>query len=89
MKKIVKLNESDLEKLVQKILKEEEGVEVSQTTQSKTDKIVNSQGFKGLVSALKSKGVDEQVESIMAILNQMDLKGNFGAKFKQALKTLG
>ena len=86
--KVIKLNESDLEKLVQKILKEEE-TEVSQTSQSKTDKIVNSQGFKGLVSALKSKGVDEQVEAIMAILNQMDLKGNFGAKFKQALKTLG
>lgn len=86
--KVIKLNESDLEKLVQKILKEEE-TEVSQTSQSKTDKIVNSQGFKGLVSTLKSKSVDEQVEVVMAILNQMDLKGNFGAKFKQALKTLG
>jgi hypothetical protein len=86
--KVVRLTESDLEKLVQRIIKEEE-TEVSQTTQSKTEKISNSQGFKSLVSTLKSKSVDEQVEAIMTILNQMDLKGNFGAKFKMALKQLG
>jgi phosphoribosyl-ATP pyrophosphohydrolase len=86
--RVVRLNESDLEKLVQKIIREEE-TEVSQTSQSKTDKISSSQGFKSLVSTLKSKSVEEQVEVVMAILNQMDLKGNFGAKFKQALKTLG
>jgi hypothetical protein len=90
MKKIVKLTEADLEKLVQRIIKEEgEETEISQTSQSKTEKIINSQGFKDLVGALKSKGVDEQVEVIMTLLKQMDLKGNFGAKFKQSLKTLG
>ena len=44
--------------------------------------------FSQLVKTIKSKNVDEQISVIMTLLKQMDLKGNFGAKFKEALKTL-
>jgi hypothetical protein len=90
MKKIVRLTESDLERLVQKIIKEEgEDVEMSQGLQTKTDRIMDLPAFEQLVKAIKSKNADQQVEVIMTLLKQMDLKGNFGIKFKQALKTLG
>lgn len=87
-KRIVKLTESDLESLVQKILKEEDG-EMSQGLERKTDKIIDMPAFNQLVKAIKSKNADEQVSVMMTLLKQMDLKGNFGVKFKQALKTLG
>jgi hypothetical protein len=87
-RRIVKLNESDLEKLVQKIIKEEE-TELSQGLERKTDRIMDLPAFEQLVKAIKSKNADQQVEVIMSLLKQMDLKGNFGIKFKQALKTLG
>jgi hypothetical protein len=87
-RRIVKLNESDLEKLVQKIIKEEE-TELSQGLERKTDRIMDLPAFEQLVKAIKSKNADQQVEVIMTLLKQMDLKGNFGIKFKQALKTLG
>jgi hypothetical protein len=87
-RRIVKLNESDLEKLVQKIIKEEE-TELSQGLERKTDRIMDLPAFEQLVKAIKPKNADQQVEVIMSLLKQMDLKGNFGIKFKQALKTLG
>jgi hypothetical protein len=87
-KRIVKLNESDLEKLVQRIIKEEEGTELSQGLEKKTDRIMDLPAFEQLVKAIKSKNADQQVEVIMTLLKQMDLKGNFGIKFKKALKTL-
>jgi hypothetical protein len=88
MKKVVKLTESDLERLVQKIIKEEE-TELSQGLERKTDRIIDLPAFEQLVKAIKSKNADQQVEVMMTLLKQMDLKGNFGIKFKQALKTLG
>jgi len=87
-KRVVKLNESDLERLVQRIIKEEE-TELSQGLERKTDRIIDLPAFEQLVKAIKSKNADQQVEVIMTLLKQMDLKGNFGIKFKQALKTLG
>ena len=87
-KKIVRLTESDLEKLVQRIIKEE-GTEMSQGLQTKTDRIMDLPAFGQLVKAIKSKNADQQVEVIMTLLKQMDLKGNFGMKFREALKTLG
>jgi hypothetical protein len=87
-KRVVKLNESDLERLVQKIIKEEE-TELSQGLERKTDRIIDLPAFEQLVKAIKSKNADQQVEVMMTLLKQMDLKGNFGIKFKQALKTLG
>ena len=86
--RVVRLNESDLEKLVQKIIREEEG-EMSQGLEKKTDKIIDMPAFNQLVKTIKSKNADEQVSVMMTLLKQMDLKGNFGVKFKQALKTLG
>jgi|LakMenE01Jun11ns_1017448.scaffolds.fasta_scaffold7792118_1 hypothetical protein len=91
MKKVIKLNEADLEKLVQKIIREEGeqgGQEMSQGSEAKTGKVLDSTVFNQLLTTLKSKSADEQVNIIMTLLKQMDLKGGFGVKFKQALKTL-
>jgi hypothetical protein len=87
MKKVIKLNEADLEKLVQKIIREE-GEEMSQGSEAKTGKVLDSTVFNQLLTTLKAKSADEQVNIIMTLLKQMDLKGGFGVKFKQALKTL-
>ena len=87
MKKVIKLNEADLEKLVQKIIREE-GEEMSQGSEAKTGKVLDSTVFNQLLTTLKAKSADEQVNIIMTLLKQMDLKGGFGMKFKQALKTL-
>lgn len=92
-KKVIKLTESDLERLVQRIIKEEgeQGgdTELNKGLERKTDRIIDLPAFEQLVKAIKSKNADQQVEVIMTMLKQMDLKGNFGVKFKQALKTLG
>ena len=48
MKKVIKLNESDVERLVKKIIREEEGSEMSSGVQKKTDKIVDLPVFSQL-----------------------------------------
>ena len=86
-KRIIKLTESDLENLVQKIIKEEG--EMSQGVEKKTGKIIELPVFSQLTKAIKSKTVDEQVEVFMTLLGQMDLKGNFGIKLKKAMQQKG
>jgi hypothetical protein len=86
-KRVVKLTESDLEKLVQRIIKEDEGM--STGVQKKTEKIVDLPMFGQLTKAIKSKNVDEQVNVFMTLLGQMDLKGNFGIKLKKAMQEKG
>ena len=86
-KRIIKLTESDLENLVQKIIKEEG--EMSQGVEKKTGKIIELPVFSQLTKAIKSKNVDEQVEVFMTLLGQMDLKGNFGIKLKKAMQQKG
>jgi hypothetical protein len=99
-KRIVKLTEQDLEKLVKKIIKEEEmdpnapeGEEgdgkMSSGVQKKTDKIIDLPVFGQLSKQLKSKNVDEQVEFFMTLLGQFDLKGNFGKILKKAMTAKG
>lgn len=91
-KRIVKLNESDLELLVKKIIKEEEmdpnASEEGMSTgvQKKTERIIDLPMFGQLTKAIKSKNVDEQVNVFMTLLGQMDLKGNFGIKLKKAMQ---
>lgn len=87
-KKVIKLTESDLEMLVQKIIKEEESG-LSQGVERKTDKIINLPIFDQLTKSIKSKPVDEQVEVFMTLLGQMDLKGNFGLRLKKAMQQKG
>lgn len=82
--RVVKLNESDLEKLVQKILKEEEG-ELNQGAQTKVERVIDSATMEALIKMIKSKGVDDQINIVMQILNPMDLKGSFGRGLKMAL----
>ena len=86
-KKVVKLTEADLEKLVQKIVKEES--EMSQSIEKKTGKIIDLPVFGQLTKSIKSKSADEQVEVFMTLLSQMDLKGNFGLKLKKAMQQKG
>ena len=88
-KRIVRLTESDLEKLVQRIIKEEGENEMSGGVQKKTDKVINLPIFGQLVRSVKPKPADEQVEVIMTLLGQMDLKGNFGIKLKKAMQEKG
>ena len=99
-KRIIKLTEQDLEKLVKKIIKEEEmdpnapeGEEgdgkMSSGVQKKTDKIIDLPVFGQLSKQLKSKNVDEQVEFFMTLLGQFDLKGNFGKILKKAMTAKG
>lgn len=94
-KRIVKLNESDLETLVKRIIKEEEmdpnapDEGMSTGVQKKTEKIVDLPMFGQLTKAIKSKNVDEQVNVFMTLLGQMDLKGNFGIKLKKAMQEKG
>jgi len=89
MKKVIKLNESDVERLVKKIIREEEGSEMSSGVQKKTDKIVDLPVFSQLSKQLKSKNVNEQVEFFMTLLSQFDLKGNFGMMLKKAMSAKG
>jgi|TARA_R110000772_G_scaffold25456_10_gene66384 hypothetical protein len=90
MKKVIKLNESDVERLVKKIIREEEdGSDMSSGIQKKTDKIVDLPVFSQLSKQLKSKNVNEQVEFFMTLLGQFDLKGNFGMMLKKAMSAKG
>jgi hypothetical protein len=89
MKKVVKLNESDVERLVKKIIREEDDSEMSSGIQKKTDKIVDLPVFSQLSKQLKSKNVNEQVEFFMTLLGQFDLKGNFGMMLKKAMSAKG
>ena len=100
-KRIIKLTEQDLEKLVKKIIKEEEmdpnapegenqgDGKMSSGVQKKTDKIMDLPVFGQLSKQLKSKNVDEQVEFFMTLLGQFDLKGNFGKILKKAMTAKG
>ena len=81
--KIVRLNETDLEKLVQKILKEEG--ELNQGSQTKVERVIDSATMEALIKMIKSKSVDDQINIVMQILNPMDLKGSFGRGLKMAL----
>jgi hypothetical protein len=87
-KRVVKLTESDLEKLVQKIIKEDD-TQMSQGVENKTEKIIDLPVFGQLTKSIKSKPADEQVEVFMTLLGQMDLKGNFGIKLKKAMQQKG
>lgn len=87
-KRVVKLTESDLEKLVQKIIKED-NAQMSQGVENKTEKIIDLPIFGQLTKSIKSKPADEQVEVFMTLLGQMDLKGNFGIKLKKAMQQKG
>ena len=91
-KRIIKLTEQDLEKLVKKIIKEDastEGEGMSTGVQKKTEKIIDLPMFGQLTKAIKSKNADEQVNVFMTLLGQMDLKGNFGIKLKKAMQEKG
>ena len=87
-KRVVKLTESDLEKLVQKIIKEDD-TQMSKGVENKTEKIIDLPVFGQLTKSIKSKPADEQVEVFMTLLGQMDLKGNFGIKLKKAMQQKG
>jgi hypothetical protein len=87
-KRVVKLTESDLEKLVQKIIKEDD-TQMSQGVENKTEKIIDLPVFGQLTKSIKSKPAEEQVEVFMTLLGQMDLKGNFGIKLKKAMQQKG
>lgn len=67
-----------------KYLREEES-ELNQGSQTKVERVIDSATMEALIKMIKSKGVDDQINIVMQILNPMDLKGSFGRGLKMAL----
>jgi len=80
-KRIVRLTESDLERLVTRIIKEQG---VSSSLQKKADKVTDKAQFDVLAKALEGKNAAQQAELIISIIDQFNLKDNIGPKFRSA-----
>ena len=86
-KKIVKLTESDLEKLVQKIIKEEEG-NMSAGATKKMEKVTDKAVFEQFTKYLEGRPVKQQVEMVLGLLDKLPLDDDFYKRFKMAVRKM-
>lgn len=86
-KKIVKLTESDLEKLVQKIIKEEEG-NMNAGATKKMEKVTDKAVFEQFAKYLEGRPVMQQVEMVLGLLDKLPLGDDFYKRFKMAVRKM-
>jgi acyl CoA:acetate/3-ketoacid CoA transferase len=89
-KRIIKLTESDIEKLVKKIIKEDENIEfdtekAGTSGEKKVEKITDKAVFDQFKRFLENKPVTQQVDLVLSLLNSLPLEQDFYTRFKKRI----
>jgi acyl CoA:acetate/3-ketoacid CoA transferase len=89
-KRIIKLTESDIEKLVKKIIKEDENVEfdtekAGTSGEKKVERVTDKAVFDQFKRFLENKPVPQQVDLVLSLLNSLPLEQDFYTRFKKRI----
>jgi len=89
-KRIIKLTESDIEKLVKKIIKEDENVEfdtekAGTSGEKKVERVTDKAVFDQFKRFLENKPVTQQVDLVLSLLNSLPLEQDFYTRFKKRI----
>jgi acyl CoA:acetate/3-ketoacid CoA transferase len=92
-KRIIKLTESDIEKLVKKIIKEDENIEfdtekAGTSGEKKVEKITDKAVFDQFKRFLENKPATQQVDLVLSLLNSLPLEQDFYTRFKRRIVSM-